>query len=270
VFLGRVANIANTRQGYIEMDLMKINTVKNPFYDAPVYFIESTISTMEDAKFLADNHSRPGTVIMTSYQEKGRGRFEQRKWLSKKGENLLFTIILSPEKNTSDFALLPLKIGLGLCEIIGEMIGLDAKVKWPNDVFVGTKKCAGILCEAYKENVLAGIGINCNQTDFSVEVAGKATSLALETGRVTDPSMLLSGVLLKLKRTIEDPLWLRRLNGRLALRGEKTEITIGHPYTENYRIIAGIVEKVDENGNLVLISDNGSERKTITSGEIIF
>jgi BirA family biotin operon repressor/biotin-[acetyl-CoA-carboxylase] ligase len=156
---------------------MKTIALNNPF-GAPVYHVESVSSTMEAARALARSGAAPGTIIASEFQEQGRGR-QGRSWTAKKGESLLFTLLLRyPEPGAIPQAL-TLRTGLALALAIEAFApSLRAELKWPNDIMLNGKKTAGILAEGDGGDVYVGIGVNVFQKEFPPELRGKATSIA--------------------------------------------------------------------------------------------
>lgn len=140
-----------------------------------------TASTNLDAR--AGSH---GDVYVADYQIAGRGRLDH-KWLSPPGTNLMMSVVLSVEGiEPEQVATFPLVVGLAVAKALRKFIvddqnarheTQDVKLKWPNDVLVGGRKIAGILCERHGDNVIAGIGVNVGQTEFDTEIADRATSL---------------------------------------------------------------------------------------------
>ena len=160
-----------------------------------------TASTNVDAR--GGSH---GDVFTADFQTAGRGRLDH-KWLSPPKTNLMMSVVLSVEGLAPDHvSTLPLVIGLSVCKAIYSLLSLrhlcapfaainevlatkgaqrghrEIFLKWPNDVLVDGRKIAGILCERNGDNVIAGIGINVNQTEFSPEIAERATSLQVVCG----------------------------------------------------------------------------------------
>ena len=132
---------------------------------------------------------KPGDVFTAGMQTAGRGRLDHR-WLSPPGENLMMSAVLDvADMPPQEVATLPLVAGLSAAEAIqgvlaaeGGVFASGVKVKWPNDVHVGQRKICGILCERNADHVIAGIGVNVNQTVFAPEISDRATSLRLEAG----------------------------------------------------------------------------------------
>ena len=126
-------------------------------------------------------------VFTAGYQTAGRGRLDH-KWLSPEGTNLMMSVVLSVDGLAPEqVATLPLVAGLAVSKAVASFIphpsSLIPLLKWPNDVLVGGKKIAGILCERSGDNVIVGIGVNVRQRVWPNELNGRATSLVKETGR---------------------------------------------------------------------------------------
>lgn len=132
---------------------------------------DETESTNLDAR--AGGH---GDVYTADFQTAGRGRLDHR-WLSPPGANLMMSAVLSVESlSPEQIVTFPLVAGLSVCEGLAP---LDTRLKWPNDVLIGGRKLAGILCERTGDRIIVGIGVNVNQTELAPEIADRATSLAL-------------------------------------------------------------------------------------------
>ena len=124
-------------------------------------------------------------VFTAGYQTAGRGRLDH-KWLSPEDTNLMMSVVLSVEGLAPEHvSTLPLVAGLAVSKALKTLThqcststsDFDYLLKWPNDVLVGCKKIAGILCERNGDNVIVGIGVNVGQTEFDKEIADRATSL---------------------------------------------------------------------------------------------
>jgi BirA family transcriptional regulator, biotin operon repressor / biotin---[acetyl-CoA-carboxylase] ligase len=154
-----------------------------------IKIFESLPSTNLTAKQMAAEGAVHGTSVIAKNQTAGRGRLG-KKWLSSEGRSLLCSIIVRPQISVQDIPKITLAAGIGVVLALETVTRVKVQVKWPNDIFIDEKKCAGILCETsslHKENgmfVIIGIGVNINQKviDFPVEIREQATSLFLVTG----------------------------------------------------------------------------------------
>ena len=173
---------------------------------------ETTASTNADARA-----GRPGDVFVAEFQTAGRGRLDHE-WHAARGENLTFSVVLAAaDMSPAEVATLPLVVGLAVARAVEALLGNPSQVavKWPNDVIVGGKKICGILCERNGDAVIAGVGLNVNQTDFPAEIAARATSLRLAAGSPFDREGVLNGVVAEIGDM--HSRWLR--GGFAALRG---------------------------------------------------
>ena len=168
-----------------------------------------------------------GDVFTADYQTAGRGRLDH-KWLSSPKANLMMSAVLSVEGLSPEHvATLPLVIGLSVCKTIHSFLSLrhlcapfaainkvlatkgaqggrkEIFLKWPNDVLIDGKKVAGVLCECNGDNVIAGIGVNVSQTEFSPEIAERATSLGLHVPQVPPVSEVRDTLLSELGKWYE-------------------------------------------------------------------
>ncbi|MBU6079494.1 MULTISPECIES: biotin--[acetyl-CoA-carboxylase] ligase [Allobacillus] len=153
---------------------------------------KSIDSTQFSGHDLAREDAPHGTVIIADHQTKGRGRLK-RQWHSEDKHGLWFTVILRPTSlEPKDANQLTLVAAVALVETFRHL-GLDVKIKWPNDVFSRGFKLTGILTEMQAEQdqieyILLGIGMNINQEreHFPEELRDKVTSLKIETGKAND------------------------------------------------------------------------------------
>ena len=128
-----------------------------------------------------------GDVFTADYQTAGRGRLAH-KWLSPPKTNLMMSVVLSVEGLAPEqVATLPLVVGLAVCKTLSA----NCQLKWPNDILIGGKKVAGILCERQGDCVIAGIGINVKKQRFPDEIANKAIALGLDSIEEVRDSVLL-------------------------------------------------------------------------------
>jgi BirA family biotin operon repressor/biotin-[acetyl-CoA-carboxylase] ligase len=127
-----------------------------------------------------------GLVVLAEEQSNGRGS-RGRSWSAPAGSSILMSVLLFPPPAMDDPAWLTALGAVAVAEVVAGFDGLDARIKWPNDVRVGRRKLAGILVERGQGAVL-GIGLNVNVDDFPEEIRESATSLRRLLGRPLDRS----------------------------------------------------------------------------------
>jgi BirA family biotin operon repressor/biotin-[acetyl-CoA-carboxylase] ligase len=251
---------------------MKPLAIANPFPGASSFHVGTTSSTMDEARRLARAGFRPGSVIVADEQSAGRGRFADRAWRAPPGEGLLATLVLGPE--AALIPALPLRIGLALCRTIDGLAGRPGKpaaaLKWPNDVLLGGRKVAGILCEASPEGTFIGFGINVGMESFPTELADKATSLALALGRKTaelDRFHILELALGQIGLVLEDARWREEAEAVLWMKGKRVRFLSGLPESRN--VVEGVLEGLDPTGALLIDPGKPSGPAAFAAGELI-
>lgn len=148
-----------------------------------------TDSTNRVAMEMAENGAPHGTVVVADAQTAGRGRMGRR-WVSPAGKNLYVSLLLRPSVPAVDAPRLALVAGVALADAV-EAVGVPASLKWPNDLYCGGRKAAGILAEMASEtdavrHAVIGVGLNVNmeEADFPPDLRDTATSLRIRAGRV--------------------------------------------------------------------------------------
>lgn len=174
-----------------------------------VFFYDATDSTNLCIRRLAQENQPEGTLAVTELQTAGRGRMGRR-WTSAKGTGIWMSLLLRPKMQPKDAPVLTLLAGMAVCRAIRKQTGLMAVIKWPNDILLNGKKVCGILTEMDGEmecvrNIVVGIGVNVNTTDFPADLGGVATSLKRETKANQDiPRIpLLARILLEFEEIYE-------------------------------------------------------------------
>jgi BirA family biotin operon repressor/biotin-[acetyl-CoA-carboxylase] ligase len=162
--------------------------LKGSLFGKRVYHFFRTDSTNRVAMELGYAGEPEGAVVLAEEQTAGRGR-AGRSWHSERGAGLYVTLLLRPKLSPAQAPLLTMMAGLSAHTAVLAQTGLAAELKWPNDLLLNGKKIGGILTEMYAEPnavrfVIVGIGINVNQEKFPEGLAGTATSLRKETGRL--------------------------------------------------------------------------------------
>ncbi|MEP6871087.1 MAG: biotin--[acetyl-CoA-carboxylase] ligase [Anaerolineaceae bacterium] len=221
-------------------------------------FREVLDSTMVLARREADEGASHGTLVLAEEQTAGKGR-KGRAFYSPRGENLYLTIVLRCPFEVHK--LLPLAVPLAVCLGVAAQ-GVDAAIKWPNDVWVAGRKLSGMLIDAELSSTgglaMVGIGINVNGDPTTIpEIAAIATSMRNETGRHVPREALLAAVCNELEAA------LRLSPGALVERYRAASLVIGKevwitPVTgEAY---AGVAESVADDGSLMVVDAQGGRR----------
>jgi BirA family biotin operon repressor/biotin-[acetyl-CoA-carboxylase] ligase len=217
--------------------------------------IKQTVdSTNDEVRRLAEMGMPEGLVVITDRQTQGRGR-RGAAWFSPPGESLAFSVLLRPDPPKALWPRLALVAGLAVAEALEESIPLVG-IKWPNDVWAGGKKIAGILVEAGRDFAVVGIGLNVNTRAFPAEVAGTATSLALESGGEVSRKEVLSAIIrrLSLRRHqigTEFPEAINSIRLRCVLTGQGVSLTAASG------LLTGTVEGISPQGELLLRTPGG-------------
>jgi BirA family biotin operon repressor/biotin-[acetyl-CoA-carboxylase] ligase len=223
----------------------------------PHRHFRSVGSTNEVARGLAAQGAPSGTLVTSEEQTAGRGR-QGRPWQTPAGAALAWSLLLRQRVEVP--GTLPLQAGVGVCAAV-ESLGVErAEVKWPNDVWIDGRKCAGILVEARPQDGWAVIGIGLNlsirEQDFPGELRGRATSI----GNGTTIRAAIEALNREVGRRLEGDLaqTLAELNSRDALRGRRISWDTGAS--------AGIAAGVDPGGNLLV--DTAEGQVSLNAGEV--
>ena len=185
-----------------------------------------------------------------------------------------FSVLLRPTLPPTAASRITVAASVAVARAIRDSCGVDARIKWPNDVMVNDKKLAGILTELRAEAdeiflAILGIGIdvNCGREDFQVALKGIATSLELETGREHDRVALAASVLAALDQ------WYRAaLTDFETVADEWAKLctTLGRQIVVmmGQRRIEGFAQALDSDGALLLRRDSG-QLERIVGGDVI-
>jgi BirA family biotin operon repressor/biotin-[acetyl-CoA-carboxylase] ligase len=224
-----------------------------------MHLLASTTSTNDEAKHAAKQGAPSGATWVAEEQTAGRGR-QGRIWLSPRGENLLFSVLVRVSCPPSRLPPIALLAGLAVRDAVATAApATEPKIKWPNDVLVGGKKLAGILVEAVTAGsrvlaVVIGVGINVHTRDFPEELADRATSVARVSRQPADRATLLADVLACLDRDLHVVvgrglgLLRARLEAADALRG----LRVGNDAGDE-----GVASGIDDDGRLLVRRGDG-------------
>lgn len=233
------------------MNIIKLNAI-----DSTSSFLKEMAKNTELVNY---------TVVTAEEQSAGRGQMGTT-WVSKPGENLLFTLYVDIEEyKLNDPLVISYLVALSLLttiqEVLGEGFGLT--IKWPNDIMSRNKKIAGILIEnRWKNNLLKdlfiGIGLNVHQVDFN-ETLYKASSLKKISNKEFDKDLILENFVNKVKQELlyfKDGVDLQNLKERYLknlYRFQKPSM-----FKTQEKVFLGKIIGVDEQGRLLVMNEDDS------------
>jgi BirA family biotin operon repressor/biotin-[acetyl-CoA-carboxylase] ligase len=231
-----------------------------------IHRFASLSSTMHKAIELAEAGCPHGTVVVAEEQTAGQGRFG-REWYSEPGAGLYLSQVLRLKICPDSLPLVTLALGLATAEAIINVANVAPDLRWPNDVLLNNRKCAGILVQLHDGVLIAGIGVNVNHTSFPADIAPLATSLRIATGREHNIETLLTALI----GTIHDHLDNLLRNGRESVlrafsqassyvRGRRVVVD------QNGQELTGVTDGLDPQGFLLLRKDNGARTLILAGG----
>jgi BirA family biotin operon repressor/biotin-[acetyl-CoA-carboxylase] ligase len=223
-------------------------------------------STMQKAAELARSGCPSGTVVTAAEQTAGQGRFG-RSWHSEPNTGLYLSQVLRLKLCQDSLPLVTLALGLAAAETLAQVASVAPDLRWPNDVLVKGRKCAGILVQLVDGTLITGIGINVNQEVFPPDLEPIATSLRIATGRNHDLEDLLQVLL----RLIDEHIDNLMRNGRDAVLRAFSQAS---SYVRGRRVIvdqnglelSGVTDGLDPQGFLFLRQDNGHRTLVVAGG----
>ncbi|UNC90722.1 biotin--[acetyl-CoA-carboxylase] ligase [Candidatus Contubernalis alkaliaceticus] len=231
-------------------------------------------STNRRAKELALEGAPQGTVVVAEEQTGGRGRVSNR-WFSPRG-GIWFSVILTPDIDPQQASFVTLLASLAVVRGIQELVPLPLKIKWPNDVYLKNRKCAGILTEiSAKMNlinyIVLGIGINIKIDSDSIPGELKKKIICL--GDETETELFFSEILAKVLRQIE-LLYDQALGegfGKIIDEWRKYDLLLGRQISVEtpLEVISGQSIGINEKGALLLKTEQGQIIEVL-AGSIIF
>jgi BirA family transcriptional regulator, biotin operon repressor / biotin---[acetyl-CoA-carboxylase] ligase len=227
----------------------------------PYRFLAECGSTQDELRTAG---APEGAVVVADHQTRGRGR-SGRSWVDSPGEALLCSVLLRPPPSP-DLGQLSLAVGLAVADAVDAATGLDAEIKWPNDVILVGNKVAGVLLEAHGGSVLCGIGVNVAQDARSLPDGGAPPSGSLRSvaGRSSDRVTLLVDLLAALEERYQS--W--RATGLPGLLGELER----RNWLRGRRVRAGARDgtagSILEDGTLAVALDDGGHLFA-RSGEVL-
>ena len=235
-----------------------------------VHFARETDSTNLWIKRLAKEGASEGTLALAEFQSAGRGRLG-RSWEVPEGTSVMMSILLRPKFEPQYAPTLTLVMGMAVAKAV-KNLGFDVSIKWPNDVVVSHKKICGILTEMGVRDgkidyAVIGVGINVNIREFPEEMADKATSLYLESGKEFDRSQIPGLVMEAFEKYYE------KFTATCDLSGLKEEYeSILANYNQPVRVLAkepydGVARGITDGGELLVEKTDGTI-VAVSAGEV--
>lgn len=236
-----------------------------------VQYYDSLASTNDEAQRLAGEGCPNLTLVLADQQTAGRGR-QGRTWITRPGASLAFSLVLLPPFTLQPNAVTHLT-ALGALAVTGaieEALGLQAEIKWPNDVIINGRKTAGVLVEAAWSgslitSIVLGVGVNVTAgsiPDLSVEDAHfPPTAVEVEFNQSVDRLALLRKIVEKILFWLPEtgsPAFLGAWERLLAFRGQWVRVSL-----------LGFSTAVEYDGQIVGLAHDGSLLLKTPDGEVI-
>ena len=224
--------------------------------------LQGTPSTMADVEARAARGAPEGAVVVAEEQTAGRGR-RGRSWESPARAGLWLSVLLRPSTPVEQLGWLPLVVGVAVARALRSEAGVDARVKWPNDVLVGDGKIAGVLSERLGDGaVIVGVGVNVDQVEAELPEGG--TSLRL-LGSDADRTRLLVQVLDHVAQAYRS--W--QAGERMAAAYEDLSVTLGRDIVADLgdRSVTGRAVRLGPSGELVIEQADGEEI-VVSAGDV--
>jgi len=262
-----------TRKGYLltgEPDRLDAGRIRRDlttkWLGRDLMILSETSSTNSAA--LSDIGQRQsGSIILAEIQKEGRGRLS-RPWASPPG-GIWMSLILKPDIPLSRVYRINMAVSVSLCRAISSQLGLEAGIKWPNDLLIRERKVCGILTEVGAQvdrldYALVGVGLNANNDISAFPALWQSTSLAAELGRDIDRCALIAGILNEMEGALDD---LERLE--LYQEWRSLSLTMGRrvEISSAEGALRGEVVDLEEDGTLIL--RQGPEKRRILAGDCI-
>ncbi|MGL6130516.1 MAG: biotin--[acetyl-CoA-carboxylase] ligase [Fusobacteriaceae bacterium] len=236
-----------------------------------IHIFKEIDSTNNEAKKMAINGATHGTVVLAEKQTKGRGRRGNKEFYSPANSGIYMSVILRPNLSMEDITLITTATSVAICRAIENLLKLNPKIKWINDIYLNDKKVCGILTEGVTdfetgtiETVILGVGINFNTDDFPEEIKEKAGSLTNQKIPKVSRNRLIAEILkeiFKIMETIQDRKYLAEYREKSWIIGDMIEVITSE---ERYR--AKAIDIMDD-GALQIEREDGRVENLI-SGEI--
>ncbi|MCQ2546804.1 MAG: biotin--[acetyl-CoA-carboxylase] ligase [Clostridia bacterium] len=244
-----------------------------------VHVFELTDSTnLQAKKLVLDRKAGHGSLVFANQQTAGRGRLGRDFHSPRNG--IYMSLVIEPEFDMSHSGLVTVSAASAVAEALSQVCGIDARIKWVNDVYADGKKVCGILTEAMTDfetgaigALIIGIGINTNTDDFPEKIRDIAGAVSLENAKAKAALIAkISQLVLENVQQIGSsrPAFMKTYRDRSMVLGKNITVYKGK-YREDPTVeIGGIKAKamaIDDEGGLLVKYRNGKE-ETLTTGEV--
>lgn len=232
--------------------------------------VEVTGSTNADLAGAARRGAAEGRVLIAEQQTAGRGRMD-RHWECPAGAGLMMSVLLRPTADRGQWGTLNLAAAVALEETLRAVAGVNAKLKWPNDVLIGGRKVCGILATAENGAVVLGLGLNVSLTESELPVP-EATSLLLAGAATVDRSELAADFLAHFAAVYRT--WNDSGPAHVVQRWRECSATLGRRVEVSFpdgKTARGVAVDLLDDGRLVIEPDGaGAEgRLSVAAGDVV-
>lgn len=231
------------------------------------HYEHTLTSTNLVLKDMARQGAPHGSLCLCECQTAGRGRLD-RQWSSPEGQGVWLSVLLRPALKPEDAPLITFACALAMTKAVRQVTGLDARIKWPNDLVLNGKKLCGILLEmgfdAQGMYVVAGTGLNIRRGAYPPELADRAISIE-ECADIPDRSAIIAAYL----KALEDALSALEQDGFAGIAEDfrRDCITLGSQvHVIGAEDFAGVAEDIDETGALLVRTDG--ELRRVLAGDV--
>lgn len=254
----------------LKIDLLK-DMIKAETLGKDIIIYDSVDSTNDLLKKIWNDPSYNGLVVFARHQKKGRGRGKSI-WFAERDKSILCSALIFFEGRKPQLSgIITMATAVATSEAVNNLFDIKALIKWPNDIYIGRKKIAGILIESNPNegitSFVIGIGINCNtkQEEFPEQIRQTASSLCIELGYEISPyktNLLAAEVINNLDRYLTliqkgkiekiKEKWLKGLHSELILK-ERNELLFIDPIDIDIETIA-LIAREKQSGIIIRLA----------------
>jgi BirA family biotin operon repressor/biotin-[acetyl-CoA-carboxylase] ligase len=255
-----------TRKPLDRHELWSLLSEKSDFW-TEVDVVQVTGSTNADLAAAAKHGASQGKVLVAEEQEHGRGRLG-RQWVSPARAGLTMSFLLRPTVPREQWGTLSLLTAVALEETLKAVCGVNAKLKWPNDVLIDGRKVCGILAQVEGNAVIIGAGLNVSLTEDELPVP-EATSLQIAGASTLDRAEIAAGFLAHVAAVYET--WNERGPASVIERWRRNSATLGRHVAVSFpngRNLTGRAVGIDNDGCLQVAAADGTV-ETVAAGDIV-